>query len=448
MSLKAQRVEILKEAKAVQAKALAGNRDLTDAEVVGINTALEKVEQLDKQIAALEVTTKLAALEAPVGRVASPEIPNVEKTSILTHERVLDNPTKGYDGRGGFGVFAADVAEFNAGRGMSKQLQIASAAGDGMQQLIKSDGGVLVPPAFSTMIQEKMDLMGFNLVDDTDQLPPLPANVESMEYPTPNETSRADGSRAGGIQARWKSELTQMTESKPTLKSVKFEPQELYVFAYISDKLLRHAAQLEAYLSNVSAKEILFKCGDGIINGTGSGQPRGILTGATDAPRVQIAKETGQAAATIVKENIDKMFARFYMKMLSGAAWYVNQDVWPQLLKLQMAVGTGGLPVFLPAGNIAGAPFGTLYGLPIKPIEYCATLGTEGDIILANLKMYGTQSRGTVEAGMSIHLKFDYNQTAFRFIFEMDGQPWISSSITPFKGSNKISPFVTLATRS
>jgi subfamily B ATP-binding cassette protein HlyB/CyaB len=31
---------------------------------------------------------------------------------------------------------------------------------------------------------------------------------------------------------------------------------------------------------------------------------------------------------------------------------------------------------------------------------------------------------------------------------EVDGQPWLNSAITPFKGSNTLSPFVTLATRS
>lgn len=49
---------------------------------------------------------------------------------------------------------------------------------------------------------------------------------------------------------------------------------------------------------------------------------------------------------------------------------------------------------------------------------------------------------------MSIHLRFDYGETAFRFMFEIDGQPWIAEPLTPFKGSaNTLSPFVTLATR-
>ncbi len=191
-----------------------------------------------------------------------------------------------------------------------------------------------------------------------------------------------------------------------------------------------------------------FKTGDAIINGTGVGMPRGILAGADDAPRVKIGKETNQAAATVVVTNLEKMYARMPSRYIAGAKWYINQDVWPALFSMQKAVGTGGVPVFLPGGSVAGAPFGTIFGAPIVPLEYSKTLGTEGDIIFANLKAYGTQTRGTVESAMSIHLKFDFGQTAFRFLTEVDGQPWISSSITPANGTAKQSPFITLATRS
>ena len=37
------------------------------------------------------------------------------------------------------------------------------------------------------------------------------------------------------------------------------------------------------------------------------------------------------AAATILKENIDKMWARCHSKWRAGAVWLVNQDVEPQL---------------------------------------------------------------------------------------------------------------------
>jgi len=429
-------------------KAKAENRDITDAELLAVESACDEGKKAKDELAAFDArAARLERAMAGTGRKTQPDAIETAATSNLK-ERAQDNPTRGYDGYGGFGRFALDVYKLHTQQGLSDGLKIVMAAGDGMEAGLKADGGVLLPPAFSTTIQDKVGMESDSLMAETDMLPALPYGVESMEFPVVNETSRADGSRSGGIQGRWKAELTQMSESKPKLKDVKLEPQQLYALCYVADKLLQNAPQLEAFLSGRVADEFNFKIGDSIINGTGSGQPRGILTGATDAPRVQIAKESGQAAATIVTANLEKMYARMPGNRLAGAKWYVNQDVLPQLFSLTKAVGTGGVPVFMPGNNISGAPFGTIYGNPIKITEYNATLGTEGDIIFANMKQYATITRGTVQSAMSIHLKFDFNQTAFRFITEVDGQPWISSSITPFKGSNKLSPFVTLQTRS
>ena len=444
-ALREKRADELKKAAAIQEKPELSAEDLSAAkahlaEAKRLGDAIDTFAQIEVDVSNLD---KSAGRKAPAEQPSATV--NVERTSISTHDRVQDNPTRGYDGVGGFGRFAADVHAFNTGRGASREL--LAAAGDGLSVGLTSEGGVLVPPAFSTAIQDRMGVTSNNLMNEVDVLPALPYGVESMEYPVVNETSRADGWRAGGIQGRWKAELTEMSASKPTFKSIKFEPHQLYVLCYVSDKLLRNAPQLEQFLSTRAADEINFKVGDAIINGNGSAQPRGVLEGATDRPRVQIAKETGQAAATINITNLEKMYARMPARYLSGAKWYVNQDVWPALLSMQKAVGTGGVPVFMPGNNISGAPYGTIYGLPVVPLEYCATLGTEGDIILANMKAYAVQSRGGIDSAMSIHLKFDFAQTAFRFIFEIDGQPWLDQSITPFKGTAKQSPFITLATR-
>jgi hypothetical protein len=49
---------------------------------------------------------------------------------------------------------------------------------------------------------------------------------------------------------------------------------------------------------------------------------------------------------------------------------------------------------------------------------------------------------------MSIHLRFDYDESVFRFIFRLDGAPWWPAALTPYKGSNTQSCFVNLADRS
>jgi HK97 family phage major capsid protein len=101
----------------------------------------------------------------------------------------------------------------------------------------------------------------------------------------------------------------------------------------------------------------------------------------------------------------------------------------------------------MPAGGMSGLPYATLFGRPVIPVEYCATLGTVGDIILADFNEYLLARKGGLQTASSIHFRFDYDETVFRFVLRLDGQPAWNAPLTPFKGSNTLSPFVALATR-
>jgi HK97 family phage major capsid protein len=350
-----------------------------------------------------------------------------------------DDPKRGFKT---LGHFALRCMESHANVRGDDMLMVA--AGSGMSQGITAEGGVLVPPAFSKMIWDEVLRQSNSLLSMCFSVP-VDAGAESITIPAIAESSRANGSRYGGIQGYWKDELDAMTESKPTFRQVKLTPHELYVFAYISDKLLRQSpSTASALLERAAADEIAFKIGDSVINGTGAGQPRGIVG---HAGTKSVAKETGQAAATVVKANLFKMRNAMHANWRAGAVWLINPEVEVALQELTFPVGTGGIPAFLPPGGLSESPYSMLFGQSMIPIEYCAALGTVGDIIYCNLRAYATAVRGMVDSAYSMHLKFDYAQTAFRMIFELDGQPFLNSVITPYKGSTTTSPIVTLATR-
>jgi HK97 family phage major capsid protein len=105
-------------------------------------------------------------------------------------------------------------------------------------------------------------------------------------------------------------------------------------------------------------------------------------------------------------------------------------------------------PIYMPAGNVAGSPFGTLYGRPVIETEHCQALNTTGDIILADLGQYQTIVKGGVQAASSIHVAFTTAETAFRFVYRIDGAPLWQSALTPAHGSNTVSPFVCLVSAS
>lgn len=102
---------------------------------------------------------------------------------------------------------------------------------------------------------------------------------------------------------------------------------------------------------------------------------------------------------------------------------------------------------FIEPGRISDAPRGMLLGRPLVPVEYCATVGDVGDVILADLSQYLVAEKGGIQAASSIHVQFLTDETAFRFVYRVDGAPLWNSALTPFQGSNTLSPFVTLAAR-
>jgi len=109
-------------------------------------------------------------------------------------------------------------------------------------------------------------------------------------------------------------------------------------------------------------------------------------------------------------ENIIKMYARMWNK--ADAVWMANEDTFQQLASMSLQTGTGGVPVWLPAGGVSGRPYDTLMGKPLIWTEHCQTLGTKGDILFADWTQYLVGQRAGAAGGMkfasSIHLKFDY----------------------------------------
>ena len=437
--LKTQRNEVLAEISALVAATEEGEgRGFTPEENTAYEAAKAKIPVLDTRIAAkqFELENELSQPTQPASVLDGLD---TESTINPQPPNILKDPKRGF---AHFGDFAASLAgAMTPGKAGDDRLNIMAAATGGSQG-VGADGGFLVPPEFSNIIWDGLNKTPDNLLGMTDE---YTVTGESLTFNANAETSRATGSRYGGIQGYWIAEADQITSSVPRFRQMKLEPQQLAVLVYETNKVLANAPALEQHLTRAATEEINFLVGDSIINGTGAGQPLGILT--SDAP-VSVAKEAGQSAATIVAANIWKMYARMHTRSIPNAVWLINQDAWPELFNLTIDVGTGGQALFVPPGGISVAPFGTLLGRPIMPIEYCSTLGTVGDIILADMKAYASGTRRGIESASSIHLRFDYAESVFRFMFEVDAQPWIASPLTPFKGSgNTVSPFVTLATR-
>lgn len=315
-------------------------------------------------------------------------------------------------------------------------------AATGLSEGVASDGGFLVQNDFATELTNKAFETG--VLASRVRVQEIGPNSSGLKLNLANETSRQT-SRYGGIIAYWLAEAGTKTASKPAFRQWDYSLQKLIGLFYATDELLQDATALTSVVNAWFADEFGFQLDDAIYNGNGAGKPLGIL----NAPcLVTQTKETGQAAATVVAENVEKMYARMPAGSLGNAVWCINQEVWPQLFKLSHAVGTGGVPMFIPAGGLTGSPAGTLLGRPIVPIEQAAALGTVGDIAFCDWRQYLAIRKGGVQAASSIHVNFVYDETAFRFVLRFNGAPIPNSALTPYKGAATLSPFIVLATRS
>lgn len=315
-------------------------------------------------------------------------------------------------------------------------------AAHGATTNVGSDGGFLVQVDYNNELLT--DIIAAGRLANLTTSREVGANSNGIKFNVFDETSRATGSRYGGVRAYWLAEAGQKTASRPKMRQIEIVLQKMAAMYVATDELLADTTALESFVRPAFVEEMAFVLDDSLIRGTGAGMPLGILN--SDA-LVSVSKESGQPADTLVLENVDKMLVRIMPGTYADATWYINQELFPQIWQLAQVIGTGGVPAYIPPGGASGSPYGTLRGRPVVPTEYNSAIGDLGDIILADWSKYILVRKGGIEQASSIHVYFDTDETAFRWVLRVNGRPARSTSLTPYKGTGTLSPFVTLQAR-
>lgn len=310
---------------------------------------------------------------------------------------------------------------------------VREAAATGLNEGAGASGGFLVPDD----VAQQIWLRAYGTGRLITRCAPQPVTRRSgIKIPTIDETSRANGSRFGGVQMGWVDEDSFEPSSKPKLDLMKMILKKLLGVVYATDELLEDAPALAEFLQRAFALEAQFSIEDKILNGTGAGTPLGILN---SPALITVPKESGQAAGTVLYANLAKMVARLWSGSLPTAAWLMSNDVFS--IVLQMTSGTGE-----PIVNVDLAGVRRLLTIPIEVCEYTPALSSAGDIVLCDLGQY-LLAQKQPETDTSIHVQFVTDETAFKFRFRADGAPAWSSPVLPKNSSSIVSPFVALGAR-
>lgn len=432
-------------AQSIQAAADSEGRAFTPDEERDYRAALDTVTRITNQI---ELRANMAELNArvtaPAGRRTTPEVVAAgggDRPAPTPGVRVI-GPAAARDPRCGFnhfGEFLSQVRAAAAPGARADDRLMAALGPDYGNETTGSDGGYAVPPDFRSAIWQRVTAEP-SLLGRTDQ---IPTGTNNFTVPKDNVAPWDDST---GIKASWTGEAGAKPQSKPDLDTMTVKLHKLTVLVPMTDELLDDAPAMNAYVTRKAGDKIDFKVSMAIVQGSGNGQPLGMLT---SPARVTVPRLTGQAAASIIFPNINAMWARLTANHRPGAVWLVHPMVDEQLPLMAFtraaAEPPNPIPVYLPANSIAGQPYATLYGRPVIPTEVCNALGTEGDVIFCNLQQYLALVKSSgVKQDVSIHVYFENDVTAFRFVLRIGGQPWWDAPLDSRVGPYQTSPYVTL----
>lgn len=303
---------------------------------------------------------------------------------------------------------------------------------------VPSEGGFLIPET----LRSELLAVALETAIVRPRARVIPMDSLRVPFPAIDATSNVS-SVFGGIVGYWTEEGAALTESQAAFSRIVLDAKKLTAYTEVPNELISDSAiSFQAFIDQIFPEALSFYEDDAFMNGSGVGEPSGFLKAVA---AVEVAKEAGQPADTIVWENIVKMYARMLPSSLGRAVWIASINTFPELATMALSVGTGGSAIWLNNGAV-GPPM-TILGRPVIFTEKAPVLGDAGDINFVDLGFYLIGDRQVMSAMSSPHFKFQNDQTAYRIIERVDGRPWLQSAITPKNGGDTLSPFVKIAAR-
>lgn len=398
------------------------------------------IENYKSQLAAIEAheANQLTLVDpTPVIPVGQPVAPVVPQASGITGERSID-PRGGYFSIGHFAqdLFTAAGVQKRGGELPEKLVKWQAdaeylrleAAPTNPHKETGQDTGFMVPTEFRDDTFESVKALPnslVNLIDTTE------TSRNSITMPADETTPWG----ASGIQARWGIEGGQKTESRLVTEGRTIKLDKLYVLTTASDEVLEDAPLLTDRLSRKAPLAIDWMLSDAIANGTGAGMPLGYRN---SGAKVQVTRNT---ALLVDADDVSTMYSRQVNQL--DAVWICSRSCFPQLQTMTIS----NQPVYLPPNGMAGAPNGTLMGRPLLFNQSCPSLGTPDDIQFVDLKWYlGVRKAGNTgtKFDTSMHLYFDFDVTAFRWVVRFGGANLLESAIAQPNSDPALSNIVTL----
>jgi HK97 family phage major capsid protein len=329
-----------------------------------------------------------------------------------------------------------------AAREFIARVEAARVRNAGFSERVPAEGGFLIPEYLRSQV---LAYMTTAIIRPKAMV--LPMASLKLGIPNLDNPSQASGTQAlGGLTFAWTEEGAAITPSAPEFGRTTLEARKAAALLQdVPSELVEDAAgAFGDFLARVISLGYAWFEDDGFINGTGTGEPQGLLN-APCAIQVDRAGSDAVAAADIVS-----MYKSLHSESKRGdtACWLVSDEAFSAILDITAQVGTA------PASAIAGTSMWLnwsesgkcwmLLGQPLYPTDHLPEVGTTGDVVLADLAHYviGDRMEMTVERSQQ-GAGFGSDTSSFRVRARLDGRYWIQSSTTTEAGQ-VVSPVVIL----
>jgi HK97 family phage major capsid protein len=318
-----------------------------------------------------------------------------------------------------------------------------------MSERVPSEGGFLVPWSLQEQI---LGLMTSAIVRPRAMYVPVPGLTTGVPF-LENYAQSTAGQALGGLTFGWVEEGAAFPASNPEFGATFLTVNKAgaYMLPVPNELLADSPAFTEIFLPVLIAKGLAFFEDDAFIaTGTGAGQPQSLVNSPAALP------VTRATSAAVVLADLIGMLKALHPESLPTATWLVSKSAHDQILDLytvaqgQVWNGTAlvaaDMPTappdwYVPAGSGSGP---RILGMEAVVNDHQPAVGTEGDVMLADLGLYLVGDRGAMEVEVSSKgAGFPGDASAIRIRHRPDGRFWPQSTYTT-KTGQVVSPLVVL----
>lgn len=315
--------------------------------------------------------------------------------------------------------------------------------------LVNTDGthgGYLVAPEFShqllkTVEEDSLFRARGALV--------VKVNGRTHQLPVPDVTTSPGTvgvpSFFGGFTLSWQAEGNTIAESEPKWRQVQLSPNNLAGYAVCSNNWLNDSGGgFEQWLKIMFGRAVAWHQDYFFLNGLGTGQPTGLIgtTGNKMPGTIYVTRNTGSHVKPV---DIKTMLSRLLPYSWEAAVMAISPTVVLDLMNQADGASVVNWITNVPIPRSTGDNVCGYCGpIPIIVSSKVPALGTVGDVTLFDPRLYAIADRMEVMIDASEHVNYTANQTIFRVISRVDGQPWFSQPITMPDTTTTVGPYVCL----